>query len=363
MMNWMVPGLNNALNIIKYQLIGFASMLFIFGRNIYNIRENKVRMNKFYNNRKGFTLAELLIVVAIIAVLVAIAIPVFASQLEKSREATDLANVRSAYAEVMVEANTDPDSEHMLTVGLKQAKDNWDMSQDKLNIGGVTIESPNWIGNPRAKGTCTVSYSPNDSLAVINWGGISYSGQVTSFDMWKNMSAEDKTKLDVSLLDSLEEQIRNMTYEELFEMVESDDLTFGMQNGKRWESCFIIGQGTIFINGKPDTKQGYKNEIYAKDLFNKAGYKEGSSASDNYIINSRYGHQTTIWVDLGIDLGRTKEEVLNTNKVNLKDKVSNAIVYVNGGSNGSGQFGKYDVDGGVLDLNSRAAGKREWAKQ
>ena len=48
-------------------------------------------------NKKGFTLAELLIVVAIIAVLVAISIPVFTSQLETSREATDLANVRSAY--------------------------------------------------------------------------------------------------------------------------------------------------------------------------------------------------------------------------------------------------------------------------
>lgn len=31
-------------------------------------------------NRKGFTLAELLIVVAIIAVLVAVAIPIFGSQ-------------------------------------------------------------------------------------------------------------------------------------------------------------------------------------------------------------------------------------------------------------------------------------------
>lgn len=51
-------------------------------------------------NKKGFTLAELLVVVAIIAVLVAIAIPVFSSQLEKAREATDLANIRSAYAEV-----------------------------------------------------------------------------------------------------------------------------------------------------------------------------------------------------------------------------------------------------------------------
>ena len=38
------------------------------------------------------------------AVLVAISIPIFTSQLEKSREATDLANIRAAYAEVMTAA-------------------------------------------------------------------------------------------------------------------------------------------------------------------------------------------------------------------------------------------------------------------
>ena len=49
-------------------------------------------------NNKGFTLAELLIVVAIIAVLVAIAIPIFTKRLESSRETSDLANLRGAYA-------------------------------------------------------------------------------------------------------------------------------------------------------------------------------------------------------------------------------------------------------------------------
>ena len=56
------------------------------------------------NNKKGFTLAELLIVVAIIAVLVAIAIPMFTKQLEKSRETTDMANLRSAYGAATVYA-------------------------------------------------------------------------------------------------------------------------------------------------------------------------------------------------------------------------------------------------------------------
>lgn len=47
---------------------------------------------------KGFTLMEMLIVVAIIAVLVAIAIPVFTAQLNKARVEADAANIRSGYA-------------------------------------------------------------------------------------------------------------------------------------------------------------------------------------------------------------------------------------------------------------------------
>lgn len=54
------------------------------------------------NNQKGFTLAELLIVVAIIAVLIAIMIPTFGGQLEKARESADLANLRAAYAEATI---------------------------------------------------------------------------------------------------------------------------------------------------------------------------------------------------------------------------------------------------------------------
>lgn len=51
---------------------------------------------------RGFTLAELLVVVAIIGVLVAISIPIFSSQLHKARVATDIANLRNFYAELQV---------------------------------------------------------------------------------------------------------------------------------------------------------------------------------------------------------------------------------------------------------------------
>ena len=55
-------------------------------------------LKKKLNNDKGFTLAELLIVVAIIAILVAVSIPVFTSQLDKAKASTDKANERAAKA-------------------------------------------------------------------------------------------------------------------------------------------------------------------------------------------------------------------------------------------------------------------------
>lgn len=45
--------------------------------------------------KKGFTLAELLIVVAIIAVLTAIAVPLFVTSIDKANKATDEANMRA----------------------------------------------------------------------------------------------------------------------------------------------------------------------------------------------------------------------------------------------------------------------------
>ena len=59
----------------------------------------KDMIKRIREERDGFTLAELLIVVAIIAVPVAIAIPIFNAQLEKSRDAVTVSNLRAAYAE------------------------------------------------------------------------------------------------------------------------------------------------------------------------------------------------------------------------------------------------------------------------
>nr|WP_294671718.1 prepilin-type N-terminal cleavage/methylation domain-containing protein [uncultured Blautia sp.] len=59
-----------------------------------------------YKSKKGFTLAELLIVVAIIAVLVAISIPIFTGQLEKARRAVDMQNARAIESALVLAYNT-----------------------------------------------------------------------------------------------------------------------------------------------------------------------------------------------------------------------------------------------------------------
>lgn len=53
-------------------------------------------------NKKGFTLIEMLVVIAIIAILVAIVIPVVGSATEKAKQATDASNVRAAIAELSI---------------------------------------------------------------------------------------------------------------------------------------------------------------------------------------------------------------------------------------------------------------------
>ena len=97
-------------------------------------------------NQKGFTLMEMLIVVAIIAILVAIAIPVFTSQLEKAREATDAANIRAIYAEAMMDyldASSSTTYPITKSVALKQKKDGW-QTADIANgsIAGMSVGSP-----------------------------------------------------------------------------------------------------------------------------------------------------------------------------------------------------------------------------
>ena len=100
-------------------------------------------MLKKLQNKKGFTLMEMLIVVAIIAVLVAIAIPVFNGALTKSKEAADVANVRATYAEwqtAMLTENTKAPADKDAFLKGPAGTDNLTLNYlDKLTVADGTI--------------------------------------------------------------------------------------------------------------------------------------------------------------------------------------------------------------------------------
>lgn len=133
-------------------------------------------------DKRGFTLAELLVVVAIIAVLVAIAIPIFTNQLEKSREATDAANIRSQYAQVMTDAITeggDVNGKNVYgAINLNQKKENWQDTTTGTNLHGLFQEVD---GHPVPNGTAWVEYKASESKVILHYEGEGSSNGDSSF--------------------------------------------------------------------------------------------------------------------------------------------------------------------------------------
>ena len=149
---------------------------------------------KRLKSSKGFTLMEMLIVVAIIAVLVAIAIPTFTTSLNKARVATDEANIRSGYAAAMARVLTEqitteglvnpglPDDEtyYLLPDGTVKTMD--ELGGDKTNVyktkgtlndaDGVTIAGYKFLQWKKGA-EVTYSFTGRDNKVTISVDGTS----------------------------------------------------------------------------------------------------------------------------------------------------------------------------------------------
>lgn len=108
-------------------------------------------------------------------------IPIFTTQLEKAREAVDLANIRAGYAEVMTSALTDDKSnttagndkvvydatntKWTYTVSLKQKKDGWQTAISDVSIGTVKLSdvtnTPKEGKTATTEGTVTIDFAQN----------------------------------------------------------------------------------------------------------------------------------------------------------------------------------------------------------
>ena len=116
--------------------------------------------------------------------LVAISIPIFTAQLEKSREATDEANLRSIYASLssdVIMGNTMAEKSNYngattykiensgdvytgtATYTMKQQTDGT-ASGSAVDIGGVSITSANF-----KKGTCTIVVKSDGTDPTFTW--------------------------------------------------------------------------------------------------------------------------------------------------------------------------------------------------
>lgn len=161
------------------------------------------------NKKKGFTLAELLIVIAIIGVLVGIAIPVLNSQLEKSRKAKDLHTARSIES-VLATAVNDGTIELAPADKANQAsgvwvivtrdKDSWPEGYDStrqyntyfcganqaIKINGVNANSDYRVFN-------------NELNSILNSAGFSSDIKVTSNN--KNGDSWDWIVIEIAYMD------------------------------------------------------------------------------------------------------------------------------------------------------------------
>lgn len=121
---------------------------------------------------KGFTLAELLIVVAIIAVLVAISIPIFTSQLKKARVAVNQANARAGEAAAYAAYLEDP-SYDLIAYDIRSGKvaksktsNSADIIVKDLKIGDRTNSSASYRDDVNKVPTDISSWNVNTPLSV-----------------------------------------------------------------------------------------------------------------------------------------------------------------------------------------------------
>jgi len=139
-------------------------------------------MNKKEMNNKGFSLVELIIVIAIMAILIGVLAPQFIKYVEKSRESTDITNLDSCVSAVQVYYADRTMPATGVTISVNAGKFESDDSNAALIDAGLQncpIKSTAW-----ASGTAI-------SAKVLATGGIEYAGEATYYK-----AKTDKTGYD-----------------------------------------------------------------------------------------------------------------------------------------------------------------------
>lgn len=318
------------------------------------------------NGHKGYTLLELVVVIAVMAALIGVITPMFVKYIEKSKQSVDVTNAEAAYSAAMVEF-----SDKAGSVSRTLYFDGQDVTDDPSDIKGygksawrfekfVPDDFPvaDATGIP-FEGWANYIIITMDSSGVrsMRWGiappGAGGGGPIPVGDeskgfknriftpaQWTATTDKQKVDRDEELFDALEVAAAEMTYGDLLNRAKDEHLVEMTESG---HLCIRIASSSI--RESEHTIIEGNNEIYMEDLFRNAGYNTELPNDERYIVTSRTGGEADVWIDLGY----SKEEIEGSEELRNK-KATDAIVYVEGGDTSH--------DEGALAHDRRAARKK-----
>lgn len=166
------------------------------------MKKVREKLNAKLRKSGGFTLVEMLIVVAIIAILIAISIPLAGSALESAREATDSANERAFKAALvsgylLTEAKMNPADDVAVNAGILYAYDaaNGKVSSTKIDngygksdkTGSSSAECKGKVlyGTVNAKGEVFMQWDAAGTTVGSETGALTASSGLVSTDLMK----------------------------------------------------------------------------------------------------------------------------------------------------------------------------------
>ncbi len=141
------------------------------------MKKVREKLNAKLRKSGGFTLVEMLIVVAIIAILIAVSIPMFSSTLENARHAVDQANMRNAISLGTLEYLGDPTpattfegdgKTYKYVVSGNTGKEHQAELDDSTGAVGISPQCTKVAGTSAGL-TVTVKHGTDGPEVTLNW--------------------------------------------------------------------------------------------------------------------------------------------------------------------------------------------------